>query len=239
MNKQEFTVGPEGFKELEKNILIRMIFLFAIVVTVVLVLPFVMFENSEGIGTSTWLTLLLGLLALTYSYFSNVKKQKAMLATYKIIVTDDSIAREMLNTPTITILKSEIQEIVKESNGSIVVIADRKINAIGVSAHLEKKDELEHLLAAIRPLTIKTSQSWIQKFQIPIIFLVLVTMFGTYYIGNKYVASLCGIVFSTFMTYSFIAIQKSKNIDTRTKRLSYFILIPLLSVIFSVIMKLM
>jgi len=160
-----------------------------------------------------------------------------MLATYKLIITEDSITREMLNTPTISIPIAGVKEIIKSANGAYTILGDSKINAIGISTEIEHKEELEQLLSAIKPLTVKTSTPWHQTYQLPIAFVVLALMFASFYVGNLYVSTLCGVLFSSFMIYSFIVLQKSKNIDIRAKRLSYFILIPLLSVIGAVIMK--
>jgi hypothetical protein len=233
----QFSVGPGGFKELQKAIINRILFLLAIVVLVLFVLPMIISGTMALPSASTWFTLMFMLPILGFTLYNGLKRQRAMLATYKLIITEDSITREMLNAPTISIPIKEVREIIKAANGAYAILGDSKINAIAVSTEIERKEELEQLLSAIKPLTIKMSTPWHQTFQFPIAFVALALMFASFYIGNRYVSTLCGVAFSSFMIYSFVVLQKSKNIDVRAKRLSYFMLIPLLSVIGSMIMK--
>jgi hypothetical protein len=232
----EFKVNPQAYKELFKIILIRMISFAAMMVIVAFILPYWMAEGGETMST-IWLTLPLFLAVLVFTFFNSLKRQKAMLAGYRIIITEDSIIRELPNTPTITIHKSEVKEIVKQANGSFMIVADSKLNAIGVSAHMDKIEELEQFLSSIQPIKIKTSGMWLQKFQLPIGFLFAGLMFASFYITNRYLATFCGIIFIVAMGYSFIVLQKSKNVETRAKRMSYFVIFLVGLVILSIILK--
>ncbi|MBL7871165.1 MAG: hypothetical protein JNM78_06105 [Cyclobacteriaceae bacterium] len=222
------------------NIIKRMLYLFIIVILVVFIVPFFFngdAGNSSITGTSTLFTIILMIGVLTFSLLNALKKQKAMLASYKLIISEDSISREMLHTPTITILIKDVQEIIKSKNGALTILGDSKMNAIGVSPAIERKEELETLLSGIKSLTIKTSTSLWQTFQLPIALVGVVLMFTSFYSENLYISSFSGITFLVFMTYSMLILRKSKNVDSKTKRLSYFMIIPMLSVLFSLIMK--
>jgi hypothetical protein len=231
----QFTVLPQALKELEKNIFKRILFLVAIVVLVLFILPSIMSGKSPDL--STWLTLLLMSVVMTFVLFYSLKKQKIILSSYKLTVNEASISREMVNTPIIVIQIEDIKEIKKDGKGAISIIGNSKINAIGIPTHIERKLELEQLLQAIRPIIEKTPSSLLQPLQYLVALAGIGLMYASYYMEDKYISTVAGVLFCALMIYSFIILLKSKNIDNRTKRLSYFILIPLMSVIGSLIMK--
>lgn len=236
---QDFTIKPDGFNQFRKTILLRMCAVMIMIILIVFFLPWLMAggEGSAGISSATWLTLVLLSAAMTYSLFTTLKKQKAQLLSYKLTITEEHITRELMNTPTITLLKKDVREILKNADGSFAIIGDSKLNAIGVPAPIERKEELEALLTQINALTVKSTTPWLQKLQLPIAFAVTALMFATFYIQNKYIATFTGLIVTVIMIYSSILIRKSKNIDSKTKRISYMMLIPLLAVIGSVILK--
>ncbi len=234
---QQFTVLPGAFEELQKTMLTRIAFLFVMMILVIFIVPVLMSDTYTGISSGTWFTLVMISGVLGYTFYNGLKRQKTMLASYKLIITEESITREMLNTPTIVIPVKEIKNITKGVKGGYSIVGESKVNAIGVPAQIGDKEALERLLDTIKPIHTETSVAWLQQFQLPIAFAGVALMLVTFYSPNKYLATVSGIVFISLMTYSFYIIQVSKNIDVRVKRTSYFFLIPVLSVAGSLIMK--
>jgi hypothetical protein len=233
----QFSVLPTAHKELQRKLAQRILFLFIIMLIVLVVVPWLRSEEITNVDPSTVFTLVIMLPILAFTFYNALKKQKAMLASYKLTIPDESITREMINVPVLVIHRQDIREITKNVDGTISVIGDSKLNAIGVPSRIEKKEELEILLSSIKPMTVKTSANWYQRYPFVIVTAVVALMFSVFYLENKFLSSVTGVAFVGVMIYCLIVIQKSKNVDTRTKRLSYFVIIPLLSVIGSLIMK--
>ncbi|HEY9006553.1 MAG TPA: hypothetical protein VIM75_10475 [Ohtaekwangia sp.] len=233
---QQFTITEEGLKKLQKKILTSTIPFYLFLLLVIAILSGVL--SGSGVNSSGLILLLIFVPIFTITIFINIKRQKAVLSSYRLTITEDSITREMHNTPSIVLLHKNIQEIVKNANGSFAIIADSKINAIGVPQYIERSEELEQLLVSIKPLKVKTSTPWYQKYPFVLPVTVIGLIGASFYSNNQYL-QIVGIAgFVATLIFGFIVIQKSKNVDLRLKRMSYIALIPILSMLYALIVKL-
>jgi hypothetical protein len=108
-----------------------------------------------------------------------------------------------------------------------------------IPAQIENYEQLETALNEIKPITTKgKTTSWIQLQRL-LGLVAIALMICVYTVDNKIVVGVAGALFTVFFIYSFIQIQKSKNVDYRTKRSRWFTLIVVLSVLGLTIMKLM
>ncbi|MCT4589725.1 MAG: hypothetical protein N4A71_18020 [Carboxylicivirga sp.] len=106
-------------------------------------------------------------------------------------------------------------------------------NAIIVPAQLERIDEMEESLRANcqeEEKPVKT-KSILQKLTIPFVFLTIGLMGVVYISSNKILVGIAGLVLTVVLIWSFINIQRNKNIDKRTRRSSYWTILVLLSII--------
>jgi hypothetical protein len=231
----EFVISKEGLSKLKKA-LIKRILLFTGITSLLVILVSVSIS-----GANDGLVYIIGILiiSIAYSVYSNTKKQQAMFESYKLIITDDAITREQLNTPSITILKKDITEIVKSKNGSFGIVGPSKLNPIGIPAQLERIDELEILLHEIRSITINKVAPLALWIQLGILALAGILLYGTFKVENNIISGLAGLGAVSYLIYSYVIIQRSKNIDRRTKLLSHVIWVPILSLLSIVITKLM
>ena len=60
-------------------------------------------------------------LAVGFGIYRGVNRQKSLLDSYTLNITNNLIIREQLNTPTISIYFSDIREIAKLKNGSFLI----------------------------------------------------------------------------------------------------------------------
>jgi hypothetical protein len=81
------------------------------------------------------------------------KKQKALFESYTLCITEDSITRYQLNTPTITILKSEITIIFKGKYGDMAIFGNNQWNRISIPPQIDDYAALEEQLNSILPFT--------------------------------------------------------------------------------------
>ena len=233
---QQFTVRPGSFKEYQNRIIKIMAFLFGGVLFFVIGLPMLMSDGPTDLGTLPYLIVLFGGL-FVFSIWNAIKKQKQLFESFKLIIDEEKITRERLNTPVIVIYKKDVQRIIKTSAGAFCIEGDSKMNPITIPSQIEDYELLEKTLIEIRPLTVYTKKNFIEKMFVPIVLSVALLFWGHFYISDKVVSIICGILLVLVLGFGFYVSVTNKNIDKRTKRFSYFSLIVLAVVIYNVYNK--
>jgi hypothetical protein len=183
------------------------------------------------------ISFLLILGVLVFSMIRGIKKQKALLGSYELTISDTLICREQLNTPDISILVTEVVEIAKHPKGAFSIKGSRNNGTIIIPVQIENYEQLETTLQQIHPITIK-SNSILKKLQILLSFIGIGLMICVYSLNNKIIVGLAGSLFTALMIWSLVKIQKDKNVDRKTKNGMWFILLVIASVIGVTIMKL-
>lgn len=235
----QFTPRPDSFGEIRKKIIIMMLIIFGGIVFIVLFVPSFISDTVSSDQPTTWpYVLILSSGAMGYSLFIGLKRQKKNFESYVLKITDVAVVREAIHVPVITIPKAAVREIIKNANGSFTIIGESRINAIGVPAQIENPDVLERLLNEIKPVQVRASRTWLERLFIPLSFSGVALMMITFLASNKIIVLSSGLACVVFLTYSMIVTQRSKNVDTKTKRGSLIVILPLLAVIAAMIMKL-
>ena len=228
---EQFKLKPEGFKELRNTMLKRAV-------------PSLLIASAGGLAISHFnpnapsgdvsvlpvvIPMLLG--AAAFGLYRGIKRQKQIFDSYILTLHPDSISREQHNTPTISIAKTEVSEIIRNPDGGFTIKGNSAVNLIGVPAQVDEYEKLEKALSAIKEITIKTAEPVFQKFQ-SLGALVMVGLMAAVYIStNKLVVGICGPALLVLMGYSFFEIQRSKNIDNKTKRIRWWLILIAMSVI--------
>lgn len=233
---QQFSVRPNSFKEIQKRLIRMMAILFGGVVFSVLVLP--SFISGEPIDLVTFpiLVVLFGAV-FAFTIWSSVKKQKELFESFKIIIDDDKIKRERLNTPELVIYKREVKRITKSVEGNISIEGNDKWNPIVVPAQIENREDLERILADISTIIVLTKKAVWQKFFVPISMSGAGLFLATFYVTNKYVSMVCGLLLLAVIGFSFVVMVTNKNIDKRTKKMGYLSLIAIVPMIYAICVK--
>jgi hypothetical protein len=86
--------------------------------------------------------------------------------------------QEQLNLLALTISNIKIREIVKNKDGGFVIKGLTLTDIIHVPAQVENAAELESLLQSLYPVTVKTRQSFSQKYLLLLVFAILAMMLG-------------------------------------------------------------
>ena len=81
---------------------------------------------------------------------------------------------------------------------------DSKWNPFAVPSQIENAAELEKILADIRPITVLTKKSFIEKMFVPILLTIAALFFSTFYVTNQAVSIACGIVMLIILEGSFV-----------------------------------
>ncbi len=166
-----------------------------------------------------------------------INRQKGLFESYTLTITSNTVTRTQMNTPTISLYFNEIREIAKNKNGSFTIKGTNAADVIGIPAQIENYDALEIALGQIKPITVNGKTNvWANS---PLLSLLTVGMMVCVYIAtNKIIVAVNGAALVALMVWSFYKILQNKNVDAKTKRGSYFILLALASVIGVMIYKL-
>ena len=233
---QQFTTKKNGFRALRKKLLISLIISYGLGV-VVMVLFSTTNTPGEQDDNSLLIKLMIVALVFAFSTYSTLKRQKKMFESYRLTITDDSVIREQHNTPTITIPKNTINEITRTAAGMYCIVGESKLNAIVIPAQIEDPDDLERLLAEIKPITMKASGRLLQYFQITMIVLIFAVICMGLLSESRIILTLSGTAMCALLIWGFVIIRHSRNTDRRMKRLSYLTVIPFLAILANVIIQ--
>lgn len=241
-----FKIRPDGYKEVRKKMLLFII--PAVIVGLGIGVLSIYTSNTNGnieinpdyttehsitiIDYIAYLPFVVFLAILGFGLSRMLKRAKKAMESYELTISENLIAREQLNTPTISIYLSEVQEIIKRKKGGYYIKGEKANDLILVPKQIENPEQLEIALEKIRPLASKGKGTNQLKFQALLSLISLGLLITVNVSFNKIVVLIAGILFLAITVYNFIQAQKSKNIDYRTKRtrwislvLSFFVVI--------------
>lgn len=247
-----FKIRPDGFKEIRKKIL-----LFSIPGAIIglgiggitaytgtmnrsnYVTPgYVADHSMDPINLIAYLPIVVFLAILGFGITRTLKKVKKTFESYELTISENLIAREQLNTPTISIYINEVQEIIKRRKGGFYIKGEKDRDLIIVPKYIENPEQLEIALEKIRPFVSKGKGANQLKWQ-SILSLASLGLLITVNVSfNKIVVAIAGTLFLGLTIYNFIQAQKSKNIDYRTKRTRWISLVLSFFVIYIMYIKL-
>jgi hypothetical protein len=235
---QIFKIRQDGFKEIRKKMLLRSIRLLLIAGAVGITISTINSKSKENDVNVLPITIPVIAVALGFRIYRGVNRQKGLFESYTLTITNNLITREQLNTPTISIYFNEVKEIAKHKNGSFTIKGKQTVDLIGIPAQIENYTQLETSLQQIQPIVVKDKVQFIEKYQSLAGLVTVGLMLCVYTVSNKIVVGLTGTALVALLVWSFIKIRSSKNVDSKTKRSVWWVLLVLASVIAVMIFKL-
>lgn len=230
--KHTFSMKPDGFKEVQSEMVKRTIPIGILAVGGGLIIGVF---NSNISGDFDWTILLImvpiSLLAMGYGMKRGIDRQRQIFESYVLNFNETTIERKAFNTPDIIMAQSDINAIIKNKDGSFFIKSATSTDIIGIIAQIERREELEKLLNGIHPVTTDVPKSMIEKYQSLLPLVSIGLMMATFLSTNKWMVGIAGILLLIAMGYSFFEIQRSKNIDEKTRNARWWILIVLISVL--------
>lgn len=227
---EQFKIKKDSFKEIRKAMLFKTIpFLLLVVFGVIVINHFN--PNGQQSEANVLPYLILMALVVPFGLYRGIKRQKEIIESYTLTIDNNCITREQHNTPTITISFKDLTEIIKNPNGSFTIKGNSPVDVIGIPAQIENNEKLEILLEEKRQISIKTSEPFLQKFRGLIQILTLGLMAAVFISKDKLLVGVAGTVLLVLFGYSFIEIQRSKNIDSKTKKGTWWLIIVAASII--------
>ncbi|AEV96941.1 hypothetical protein A4D02_18775 [Niastella koreensis] len=172
-----------------------------------------------------------------FSIWRGIKRQRALLESYELTISDTLICREQLNTPDISILVSEVIEIAKHPKGGFTIKGSRKNGTIIIPVQIENYEQIEAILQQIHPIILKKN-AWKNMLRVLLPLAGLGLFLCVYLLNNKIIVGVAGTLLTGLMIWSLVLIQKNKNVDRKTKNRMWIMLLVLASIIWVTIMKL-
>jgi hypothetical protein len=248
---QSFRIRPDGFKEIKKKLLLYSIpgLVLGLAIGGLTIWTnsgnkyrsvnpeYVTDYSTELIDYIVYLPVVIFITILGFGINRMLKRAKKMLDSYELTISDNLIAREQLNTPTISIYLTEVQEIIKRKKGGFYIKGEKATDLIMVPKQIEHPEQLELALEKIKPIATKGKAAGQLKLQALLGLASLGLLICVNVSFNKIVVAIAGTLFLAVTIYNFIQAQKSKNIDYRAKRTRWFSLLLSFFVIYVMIMK--
>lgn len=228
---EQFKIRKDGFNEIRKSMLLK-----ASPILLLTTIAGFAINNLNSQGEQNDINILpftslmvLGIFA--FGLYRGVNKQKEILDSYELMLDSDGITRKQHNTPTITIANSDLSEIIKNPNGSFTIKGNSPINVMIVPAQIDNYDILEKLLAERSAISIKTSEPFLQKFSGLVTILIIGMMAAVYISKDKIIVGITGTLLLAGFGYSFIEVRRSKNLDNKTKKGIWWLLLVMASIV--------
>lgn len=232
-----FKIRATGFKEIKKQLIIKSLPLLLISVAFGVTIAF--FNTKEKKDLLIVLPIIIPILifGIGYGLFIGLKRQKQLFQSFNLIFSENNVIREQINTPSINIQFGDVKSIIKNKNGSYVIKGKTTTQTILIPAQIDNYENLEMLFNQIKPIEEFSQPTFDEKYKIPVLIFTLLCMAIVYISFNKILVGICGLIVSGLLIRSFIQIKINNNIDNKTKRIGYYSLLVLVSIVVVTIMK--
>lgn len=146
---QQFHLSADGFKRIKKFTLSRVVLFMLLAFIGSIAVSYSNYQNKEGsiLFLPTGVIGLTVILLLLINWFLN--RSKESLQSFTLTLKDNTIIREQLYLPTVTIPYSEVSDLRISRNGSIRITGAEPQDRIAISPYIEKYDELLEALKSI------------------------------------------------------------------------------------------
>jgi hypothetical protein len=234
---KQYFIGEEGMKKFRKRY--YNIFLPVMALGAVIPLTINLMSIHAADGYTPWIVF--GALAVyfTFSLTRMFKKQKTMLESYRLTITENEITREQMNTPPLTISFMEVKEIMKTRKGSFIVRGISKTDLIQIPAWVDDTAGIEEQLKTFS--TVTTAKNFMRRqygaLAIRLLGLAMLIVIGV--VKDQLIVGICGALLIGLIIWGLNEIRVNKNMPTNAKRRSMvvFTLIAIV-VVFNLISKL-
>ncbi len=236
----QFKISPAGIAEVKRKAMRTTVPVMIAAVLVGGLLP-ELAGRGRGNFDPTTLFLLVPLMAIVLGcgFWKGFKQQRQLLESYTLTVEAHDVVREQFDTPTIRIPKSEITSITRNANGSFSIKGSNGAGDIIIPAQVDHFAELERLLEEVHPVTVLTSPSLLQKYNM-LLGWVMVGLMALHFISTNAAAVVAsGVAIIGLTLWSFLVTVRNKNVDNKTARGAYWSLFVILAVLVRIFYKIL
>lgn len=234
---ETFKIRENGFDEIKKQLIIKSVLHLLIAMSFGIGIIFFNAKNKQEVFEVLPFIVPIFLFALFYGIFIGLKRQKKLFESYYLKFSENNVVREQFNTPTINIPFGEIKSISKDKKGGYAIKGKTAVETILIPAQIENLQNLEALFTQIKPIEDFEQPSFDEKYRIPMMLLTMGSLMVVFVSFNKILVGICCLILSGLLVRSSIKIITNKNLDSKTKRIGYYSLLVLVSVVAVTIIK--
>lgn len=232
---QEFTFNPQGLKAIRKTSLLRALPVMIGSLLFIFIIRYVQHTNDLN-----YMLIYIPIILAVYGFslYRGISRQTKLYTTFRILIDEHSVTREMEDTVPLSLHVFEIRTIVKKKNGNISIRGENSRDVIEIPAEIDRLPELEQALQHLKPFDSSEQQTFAEKFRAPVMLLATAMFLTVYLVNNKAVVLVCGVISVGIMIWNFISIQRSKNVTASRKKSSWIFLFTLACVLYIMYLKL-
>lgn len=179
------------------------------------------------------------LVTLGVGFYLGILKLRTILESYVLTIDNYEIIREQFNTPINVMPLDDIEDIIRNKDGSFTIKSKKKFNDIDIPPQIEKYDELENVLKRIMPINIISKENPNKKYSALIAALILLSMMAVLILDNKIIVGISGALFTSYLAYAIFELFLGKNVDKDLNRKKYYLIFITILVAVITITKLM
>lgn len=216
----EFTIQPHGYALLRKQAYLRTGLSLG---AVILLQLWIQRDDLQHIGDGGELLLLapVGIMVLLIAFvvLRIHNKLRKQFKSFRIIIEDEVIVRELDGLNEFRAHKSDIQSIERHPSGAIVVKTPK--GKMGIPRGVGPEPELVAALQTLAPVTDHKPNLFLRY---PMLLsLVMLGLLAVYYAApNTYAKAAAGLAMAGVLIWSFVAMQLNINVTGRQKLVAWF-----------------
>ncbi len=152
-----------------------------------------------------------------------LRRQKKAITDYSLVIDTDTITAYPSLPGELTLSRIEITQIVKNTDGSYLIIGNAGKTVISVPAHVENPDRLEASLNTFAPIAVNPTNSFIGKYFKVILLAIITGLIAFIYASGKVLVSAIGAALTVTLIGITIAFF-GKNTDAPTRRIKAWLI---------------
>ena len=228
---EQYKIRKDSIKEIRKTMLIKSLSISLLTIIGGLLISHYSTNGQQSEVNVYPYVIPILLVSLGYGLYLSVIRQKQIFDSYRLTIDINGITREQHNTPTINISNAEVREIIKNSNGSFTIKGKSSLNVIVVPSQIDNYEKLVKSLTEIRHISTKSKEPFLQKNRELLSLLTIGSLAGVYISNDKIIVGVSGSVLLGILGYSFFEVQRSKNVDNKTKNGMWLLILVIASII--------
>src|SRR6185437_5648800 len=170
--------------------------------------------------------------ALSFQIPRILRRQKKMVMSYTINLSDHEITREQVDTRPLTINFMEIKEITKTRKGHFMIKGLTRTDYIVIPNWIDNYPQLEKQLQTLAPIEEKTKEHRYATVRALLSMISIPLMVGSFLVKDKAVAAIFAVLAVGLLGWIYYETRVSKNMPENLRRRSWTYLIMIAAIIY-------
>jgi hypothetical protein len=171
------------------------------------------------------------LLVVCISLYFNYRRKRAVLQKFRLFLEGDCLTRTGPGLADLSLFRDEVVEIVETEGTGIAVFPSERGRGIFVSARLIGYDEVRATLSQWKDIAVQPKRSLSQWAPLGVTVLLIGVGVATFVLESPYLVLPLGSAFIGFLLYGLWLIQRSPQLNLRTKLCAWMVFFPIFSIV--------